>query len=246
MDAEEQIIHIKPNSRSWSCKVLVIEKLNERESFNKPGLTYKPIILQDSAGHKVKAMTYGQDIAVIDKRIQLNGTYKVFDARVSPAAHGFAVPDETYRFIWTLNRRTMIHDVSPDEKLVPQPTADAEIEPFSMFYKSMWSKKDINVLGAVISKLARMFVFTKKGQKTTTDFIIIDQECKPITLTLWEEFATTQGIEIEKALESGTYPTILAKRILATTYQGLTLTTRQDSSIELNPTIPLAASLEEW
>ncbi|RAL54996.1 hypothetical protein DM860_013692 [Cuscuta australis] len=191
-------------------------------------------------------MTYGQDIAIIDKRIQLNGTYKVFDARVSPVTHGFAVPDETYRCIWTLNRRTMIHDVSPDEKLVPQPTADADIEPFSMFYKSMWSKKDMNVLGAVISKLARRFVFTKKGQKTTTDFIIIDQECKPITLTLWEEFATTQGIEIENALESGIYPTILARRIITTTYQGLTLTTRQDSSIDVNPNIPLVASLEEW
>ncbi|VFQ83186.1 unnamed protein product [Cuscuta campestris] len=144
MDTEEQIIDIKPNSRSWSCKVLVVEKLNERESFKKPGLTYKPIILQDNAGHKVKAMTYGQDIAIIDKRIQLNGTYKVYDARVTEATHGFAVPDETYRFIWTLNRRTMIHDVSPDDKLVPQPTANADIEPFSMFYKSMWSKKDMN------------------------------------------------------------------------------------------------------
>ncbi|VFQ66751.1 unnamed protein product [Cuscuta campestris] len=63
---------------------------------------------------------------------------------------------------------------------------------------------------------------------------------------MWDKFASIQGIEIEKALESGTYPTILTKRILATSFQGLSLTTRHDSSIELNPTISLATSLEEW
>ncbi|VFQ80786.1 unnamed protein product [Cuscuta campestris] len=109
--------------------------------------------------------------------------------------------------------------------MVPEGVAQDQIRLKAFLFSLADKAKDwlyympADVLGTVISKLARKFVFTQKGQKTTSDFIIIDQECKPITLTLWDKFATTQGIEIEKALESGTYPTILARRILTTPYQ---------------------------
>ncbi|VFQ72375.1 unnamed protein product [Cuscuta campestris] len=44
---------------------------------------------------------------------------------------------------------------------------------------------------------------------------------------MWDKLASIQGIEIEKGLKSGTW-------ILATSFQGLSLTTRHNSSIELN------------
>ncbi|RAL48398.1 hypothetical protein DM860_005822 [Cuscuta australis] len=60
-----------------------------------------------------------------------------------------------------------------------------------------------------------------------TDIVLQLRRCKPITLTMWDKLASIQGIEIEKGLKSGTW-------ILATSFQGLSLTTRHDSSIELN------------
>ncbi|VFQ73601.1 unnamed protein product [Cuscuta campestris] len=174
MDANQYITDVTPTSKSWGCKVIVTEKLNERQSAR--GVTYRAMILEDSQGHKVKVMTYGQDIIILDKRLEVNNTYKIFNAKVSEATQGFGVPDESYRHIWTLNRRTMIHDVSSKEKILIQPSAEPEIDPFSLFYKAMLTNKKINVLAVVIAKLQRNFDYTKKGQKTASDFIIIDHE----------------------------------------------------------------------
>ncbi|RAL52437.1 hypothetical protein DM860_007294 [Cuscuta australis] len=161
-------------STSLVILVILIEKLNERQSAR--GVTYRAMIMEDSKGHKVKVMTYGQDITILDKRLEVNNTYKIFNAKVSQDIQGFGVPDESYRNISTLNRRTMIHDVSSEEKILIQPSAEPEMDPFSMFYKAMLTNKKINVFAIVIAKLQRKFVFTKKGQKMASDFIIIDHE----------------------------------------------------------------------
>ncbi|VFQ93879.1 unnamed protein product [Cuscuta campestris] len=55
-----------------------------------------------------------------------------------------------------------------------------------------------------------------------------------------------QGSELGKILASGSYPLILAKRVAATSFLGLSLTTRFDTSIEINPTTPQALALREW
>ncbi|VFQ98197.1 unnamed protein product [Cuscuta campestris] len=65
-------------------------------------------------------------------------------------------------------------------------------------------------------------------------------------LTMWDEFTTVQGSELGKILASGSYPPILAKRVAATSFLGLSLTTRFDTSIEINPTTPQALALREW
>ncbi|VFQ71331.1 unnamed protein product [Cuscuta campestris] len=220
MDANQDITEVTPSTKSWGCKVILIEKLNERQSAR--GVTYRAMIMEDSKGHKVKIMTYGQDITILDKRLEVNNTYKIFNAKVSEAIQG------------------------SEEKILIQPSAEPEMDPFSLFYKAMLTNKKINVLAIVIAKLQRKFVFTKKGQKMASDFIIIDHECKPITLTLWDTFAEIQGCEIQQALQSGFYPTIIARRIAATSFKGLSLTTRSNSSIELNPVIPPTSSLDEW
>ncbi|CAH9134464.1 unnamed protein product [Cuscuta epithymum] len=63
---------------------------------------------------------------------------------------------------------------------------------------------------------------------------------KPVVVTLWDSFATTQGIELDKLLRIGNYPLILAKRL------GISLTTCYDASIQINPTGSRAALLKEW
>ncbi|VFQ80088.1 unnamed protein product [Cuscuta campestris] len=65
-------------------------------------------------------------------------------------------------------------------------------------------------------------------------------------LTMWDEFATVQASELGKILSSGRYPLIFTKRVAATSFQGLSLTTRYDTSIEINPTTPQALTLREW
>ncbi|VFQ61087.1 unnamed protein product [Cuscuta campestris] len=63
---------------------------------------------------------------------------------------------------------------------------------------------------------------------------------------MWDNFTFVQGLKIKKALQSSIYPILFARRISATSFQGLSLTTRYDSSIDLNPSISPTSTLQEW
>ncbi|VFQ93878.1 unnamed protein product [Cuscuta campestris] len=99
MDDHQLIPEITPQSRAWTCKVTIIEKLNTRDSFQTPGKKYKALIMQDTAGNKVKGMTYNEDILVIDERLQLHETYLISNAKVSPITNSFGFPDDNYRYL---------------------------------------------------------------------------------------------------------------------------------------------------
>ncbi|VFQ83556.1 unnamed protein product [Cuscuta campestris] len=158
MDVEQPLLDVTPSSRSWSCKVIVLEKLNTRHARWDPEKTYKSVIMQDSEGHRVKGMIYGIDIPFVDDRLHLNKTYVISNARVTPVMERYSVPDEQYRYTWTLNRRTLIIDVNPDHQLFIQPNLEAPIDPFHTFYTAMLNKSSLNVLDTVLAKLPRQEV----------------------------------------------------------------------------------------
>ncbi|XP_031096809.1 uncharacterized protein LOC116001044 [Ipomoea triloba] len=63
---------------------------------------------------------------------------------------------------------------------------------------------------------------------------------------MWGNFTVCQGVEIDKELQSGDYPVVLGRRITVTPYQGISLSTRTDSGVEVNPFGKRADALKEW
>ncbi|XP_031105493.1 replication protein A 70 kDa DNA-binding subunit C-like isoform X3 [Ipomoea triloba] len=241
MESRLLIPQITTKKKQWSCKVCVIEKLNTRESKSKPGTLYKPITLQDEAGNKVQGMTYQNDIELLDERLIVS------NALVSRANQFFNVPDEMYRFVWSINRKTLIQAVDNDDQLDLQPSSDMDTKPFGQLYDYKSKRQAINIIGVVISKLPREFIVTNRtGQQKANDFVIVDEELKPIIFTMWGNFTVCQGVEIDKELRSGDYPVVLGRRITVTPYQGISLSTRTDSGVEVNPFGKRADALKEW
>ncbi|VFQ70060.1 unnamed protein product [Cuscuta campestris] len=115
MDDHQLIPEITPQSRTWTCK-----------------------------GNKVKGMTYNEDILVIDERLQLHETYLISNAKVSPITNSFGFPDDNYKYLWTINRWTMIQDSDSDQKIIVQTALPMDIDPFSTFYNAMQNKKKIS------------------------------------------------------------------------------------------------------
>ncbi|XP_031118234.1 uncharacterized protein LOC116021869 [Ipomoea triloba] len=158
MESRLLISQITTEKKQWSCKVCVIEKLNTRESKSKPGTLYKPITLQDEAGNKVQGMTYQNDIELLDERLKLYSTYIVSNALVSRANQFFNVPDERYRFVWSINRKTLIQEVDNDDQLDLQPSSDMDTKPFGQLYDYKSKRQAINIIGVMISKLPRELI----------------------------------------------------------------------------------------
>ncbi|XP_075077497.1 replication protein A 70 kDa DNA-binding subunit B-like isoform X3 [Nicotiana tabacum] len=70
------------------------------------------------------------------------------------------------------------------------------------------------------------------------------KDMRPTILTLWEDFADADGSIL--AAEVAEYPVIVAKRIMRTTYAGLSLSTRYNSVILINPPYPQVGRLLNW
>nr|GMC53746.1 replication protein A 70 kDa DNA-binding subunit B-like isoform X1 [Ipomoea batatas] len=55
---------------------------------------------------------------------------------------------------------------------------------------------------------------------------------KPVTMTLWGNFAMTEGIQIDLQLSQGKFVIIFAQGVNVNAFQGITLSTRYDTTIE--------------
>nr|GMC59982.1 replication protein A 70 kDa DNA-binding subunit B-like [Ipomoea batatas] len=231
---------------AWKCKVIVVHKHTVRESRSSPGKKYKPIIFQDSEGNKVQAMLYDNEIDVLDKRLKLHCTYTISNASVKPAKEFVNLPDPNYRNLWNITRRTMIEDVVAGDGININEPVQPHITPFSDFYARLSSRQLINVLAIVICKLPRQYITTRNGQQNINEFVIINEESKPVIITLWGNFVMTEGIQIDLQLSQGKFPIVIAQGVHVNAFQGITLSTRYDTTIEVNPPGQHATVLNKW
>nr|GMC49873.1 replication protein A 70 kDa DNA-binding subunit B-like isoform X1 [Ipomoea batatas] len=80
------------------------------------------------------------------------------------------------------------------------------------------SKTTPGVMAIVIHKLPRKHVDSKNGKIDAADFVLVDEQAKPVIFTLWGKYAQVEGVELEKQLTIGNFPVILAKNVEVTNY----------------------------
>ncbi|CAH9124106.1 unnamed protein product, partial [Cuscuta epithymum] len=245
MEAEVPILSVTPNTRPWTCRVTVVEKQNVRAAKASP-IKFMPMILMDSAGTRVQATAFQGDIEGIDQRLTLYSTYLVSNAYVKSISDMRFCVDGAYPYVWSFTRRTMIQDVVEEEGQDFRQLAEADTTPFSDIYASYMRDEQINVLAAVVKKLPRTFVFSNAKQKPAWDVVLLDAQCIPVTFTMWEEFITRHGGEIDQCLQTGDFPLLLINRAAINLYQGLTLSTHFDCHVVLNPDGERALQLKKW
>nr|GMD88391.1 replication protein A 70 kDa DNA-binding subunit B-like [Ipomoea batatas] len=122
-------------------------------------------------------MTYQNDIELLDERLKLYSTYIVSNAVVSRANEFFNIPNERYRFVWSINRKTLMQDVDNDDQLDLQPSSNMDTKPFGQLYAYKSKRQAIHIIGVVISKLPREFIVTNMTrQQKTNDFVMVDKD----------------------------------------------------------------------
>ncbi|XP_019189124.1 PREDICTED: replication protein A 70 kDa DNA-binding subunit B-like isoform X3 [Ipomoea nil] len=223
------ISDVSPGEQDWSCKVCVVNKLDAQESKTTPGNKYRPIILQDEAGYKVQAMTYANEIDILDNKLSLNATYIITDTIVSIPRGKLVLPDERYNYLWTLTRKCTVADVPDDDGLqvMQEPKID-EIS-FSHFHKYINTEQKISAMAVVIHKLPRKHIDSKNRKIDAADIVLVDEQAKPVIFTLWGKYAKGERIELEKQLAAG-----------------LSLTTQYGSVIDFDIATPKAEQLGQW
>ncbi|XP_015055892.2 uncharacterized protein LOC107002396 isoform X2 [Solanum pennellii] len=262
---------ITPDTKNWTCKVQVVDKSRPRDNKDKT-TKYQVLILQDEEENQVQATIFSTDITYFEKEFAPFKTYLVSVAYVKVPPLGYENP--LNKFVWTLDKNTIvepIEEVKPPEDPLPPPTR-LTIAKFDTFeYQS--KEFEFDVLAIVINGSPSTKTTTGKRLQ---EFIVMDKLKKPTKMTLWEDFIDHEGVKLFNQLHDypiilarriaksspgksannciSFFPKIydmmkLKSHIqmhLGTSNRFVGLTSKFNTTIEINPPYPQAAELRTW
>ncbi|KAH0663119.1 hypothetical protein KY284_028050 [Solanum tuberosum] len=239
------IDQIEPATRDWICKVQIVEISRPRESLDKK-CTFQNLILEDEKECQIRAVLYADEIEQYADRLKLLSTYLVSTAKVkvSPTSYGKPI----HQFYWILDKEIVIEEVKPSngaENPLPPPTK-LNITGFDRIPHLMVdSAAEIDILAIVLRCGPQKNA--GRSHHRCRELTLCDNQKKQFLFTLWEDFGEIEGHDIaSKMATAADLPVLLGRSIGISTFQGLSLQTRYNSTIRLNPTYPQALALINW
>ncbi|KAL0305019.1 UNVERIFIED_CONTAM: hypothetical protein Scaly_2999400 [Sesamum calycinum] len=187
-----------------------------------------PIDLMEKNGTKVQAVIYNPDMSLMEDVLQLQETYYISNAKVTFVEPKYRMVPNMYQ--WIISRTTVIRRVIDDS--LPRELGAPEFKKFVDIPLFLGSNSLIDVLAIVVDKLEQRSINTKYGMSTIQEFVIVNDERKPMILTLWNEVVSTEGAAI---LAADKMPIIAATRLHVTDYHGISLSARGFANIIVNP-----------
>lgn len=86
--------------------------------------------------------------------------------------------------------------------------------------------------------------YVERTKRNLQEFVIVNEERKPLILTLWEEFLQTEAPFLTQNVH--TFPVILGMRLSVNTFYGQSIGTVPNSTILFDPPIQHAELLKRW
>ncbi|KAH0783609.1 hypothetical protein KY290_003207 [Solanum tuberosum] len=217
-------------TRDWICKVQIVEIARPRESLDKK-CTFQNLILEDEEECQIRAVLYTDEIEQYAATLKLLNTYLISTAKVkvSPTSYGKPI----HKFQWILDKETVIEQIKAShevEKPLPPPTK-------------------LNITG--FHRIPHLMVDSAAeighSHHRCREITLCDNQKNQFLLTLWEDFGEIEGHEISsKMATEADMLVILGRSIGISTYQGLSLQTRYNSTVRINPNYPQAVALIKW
>nr|XP_027062744.1 replication protein A 70 kDa DNA-binding subunit B-like [Coffea arabica] len=212
---------IVPFMKNWSCIITVQEKQQITDSKGTPTKKQK-FIFYDTEGSKVEAIIFNADIPKMSPLLRVYKKYKITNAEVKPIPAKFQTTELTIQ--WVISTKTVIQEINDDAN---------EIMPVNA--SSMMLVLFTDVLGVVIAALDRKTLNRNTKESNVQKFVLLDEKCQTVLLSLWDDFLTNEGQQLLSNLNS--YPVIIARRIKVLWF---------DSVILVDPPIQEARELKNW
>ncbi|KAK9139057.1 hypothetical protein Scep_008738 [Stephania cephalantha] len=231
---------IDPNTVNWYADVYVLEKLPIKQS-NTSSVRQQRLILVDEEGYQIQATIFGNDINLFESRLQTKVAYRISNAFVKEIEARYRLVPSPHQ--WSISRNTLIKKV-PDSETFPliEEVKFVTLDEIDE-YLDIDEYIDVAVL-ALIAKPKRD-VTKRNGQPASLqEFIVIDECCMPIRLTLWDEFATRIGPSVEERIAKT--PVLVCRRLKVAYHSGICLATRSSSTIDLVNDSERAQTLRQW
>ncbi|KAM6584522.1 hypothetical protein CsatB_011524 [Cannabis sativa] len=225
------------------------DKLNPSLNL-KPSASSKPVeskidrLINFTQGTRVDAVIFAEDIEALEDTLHELHTYHISDARVNRTPARYLKNGTNYHFNWTLNSKTQVVEVQEEDKQISKPVH--EFVSFKNLSSDKYSNTPQDIIGVAVKINPTKVVNTVYGQRTIQEIYLIDDSCSfhPICLTLWG--ALVQDISEKLSEVTGNNPIIMGTKMIVQTKRGLSLSSRESSTIEINPDNYEATTLHQW
>ncbi|KAL2531522.1 replication protein A 70 kDa DNA-binding subunit B-like [Abeliophyllum distichum] len=225
---------------SWTAKVVVAEKNVSRTAQRSP-VKYQNMVLVDPQGNKVHATIYNNDITAFQDTLLLSKTYLISNATVrhtDPKYKATAGPVQ-----WTINGRTRIEELDENHDDLVFSTYD--LVSFDNLQEYMDSKDEIGVVGLAIGILPKKVVQTKNGSEShIQEIILVNERFQTVLLRMWDRFVDNECHQISAIMNDR--PVILGKNLRVSSFNGMAVSTKANSSIVINPSFQGVHYLTVW
>ncbi|KAM6560144.1 hypothetical protein CsatA_029383 [Cannabis sativa] len=239
----QSVDDITPTTVGWKIKMTVLQKFPPRTSMSSP-VRYQKLYLSDPKGTRVDAVIFAEDIEALEDTLHELHTYHISDARVNRTPARYLKNGTNYNFSWTLNSKTQVVEVQDEDKQISKPVH--EFVSFKNLSSDKYSNTPQDIIGVAVKINPTKVVNTVYGQRTIQEIYLIDDSCSfhPICLTLWG--ALVQDISEKLSEVTGNNPIIMGTKMIVQTKRGLSLSSRESSTIEINPDNYEATTLHQW
>ncbi|KAH0696723.1 hypothetical protein KY289_014205 [Solanum tuberosum] len=270
------IDQIKPATRDWICKVQIVEIGRPRESLDKKCTFKNLILEdEEECQIKVVMYTEEIEQYAATLKLLNTYLISTAIVKVSPTSYGKPI-HKFYWILDKETVIEQIKASNEVEKPLPLPTklnitsfdrishlmvdSAAEIGTsivlavIRLKYTSLLLQKPCNISLCITYANILAIVLRCGPQKNAgsshhkyREITLCDNQKNQFLFTLWEDFGEIEGHEISsKMATEADLLVILGRSIRISTYQGLSLQTRYNSTVCVNPNYPQAVALINW
>nr|CAB3496670.1 unnamed protein product [Digitaria exilis] len=236
------LISLNPYQGNWIIKVRVTSKGNLRTYKNarREGCVFN-VELTDEDGTQIQATMFNEAAKKFYPVFELGKVYYVSKGSLRIANKQFKTVHNDYEM--TLNENAVVEEAE-GETFIPQVQYNfVKIDQLGPYVNG---RELVDVVGIVQSVSPTLSVRRKSDNEMIPkrDIVVADESGKTVSVSLWNDLATTTGQELLDMVDSS--PIIAIKSLRVSDFQGVSLSTVGKSTLVVNPDLPEAQNLKSW
>lgn len=236
------LISLNPYQGNWVIKVRVTSKGNLRTYRNARGEGHVfNVELTDEDGTQIQATMFNEAAKKFYPMFELGKVYYISKGSLRVANKQFKTVQNDYEM--TLNENAVVEEAEGESFIPPVQYNFVKIDHLGPY---VGGRELVDIIGVVQSVSPTLSIRRKIDNETIPkrDIVVADDSNKTVTVTLWNDLATTIGEQLLDMVDSA--PVIAVKSLKVSDFQGVSVSTVGKSTLVINPELPEADKLRTW